>query len=290
VQASTSFLDQRSQERNTPNSHIPSDAPNDPVVRPEYDVAMEFTLRNIVAPMPVQSNDSHAAVLSRRVARLNTDPQAHTPGPSDRDVDRFLSALQGASAHYFRMLAEAPGYLTSEQMQDMADEAQLVVHHVRNYQRRQSEESRQRLSDYPVAATNQPTEQIYDSSYVTSMRRQPSQATSYDYFSTPGMSTQSSSQGFDTGSSQYRMSPHTGPSSIYEPVDPMFLSPFPDRRTSRSSEASYRGTPQHVYPQAADAYNGTPTPLHIDPALLQRSLDYQDPQDDDIEPNMWARH
>jgi hypothetical protein len=190
------------------------------------------------------------------------------------------------------MLAEAPGYLTLEQMRDTANEAQAVVYNIRNYQRRQLEESRAQLSDPYTAIPNQPTEQIYGSSDITPMPRQPSQATSYDYYSTPGLSTQSSSQGFDTGSSQYPMSPHTGPSSIHEPVDNMLLSPFPGRdsyhRTPRSSEASYRGTSQRVYPQAADGYNGTSTPSHIDPALLQRSYDHYDPQDEDIEPNVWA--
>ena len=268
--------------------------PATPVARPEYDTAMDFALRIIVAPLPVQSSDSHAAVLSRRVGRLSTDPQARIPGPSDRDVDRFLSTLHGASAHYFRMLAEAPGYLTPEQMRDMANEAQAVVHNIRIYQRRQAEESRAQLSDYPVAMTNQPTEQIYGYSYVTPMRRQLSQATSHDYYSTPGMSTQSSSQGFDTGSSQYCMSPQTGPSSIYEPVDNMLLSPFSGqhdyRRTSRSSEASHRGTFQRADPQAVNGCNGTPTPSHIDPTLLQLSHDYYNPEEEDIEPNVWARH
>jgi hypothetical protein len=95
----------------------------------------------------------------------------------------------------------------------------------------------------------QPTARIYGSSYTTLMRRQPSQATSHDY-STLGMSTHSSSQGFDTGSSQHRIPPRIDPTSIYEPVDPILFSSFAGqegfRCTSQSSEPLYRGTPARI--------------------------------------------
>jgi hypothetical protein len=176
------------------------------------------------------------------------------------------------------------------------------VNSIRDYQRRQSEEDEARLSSHSAATIYQPTAQIYGSSYTTPMLHQPSQDTMYGYYSTPGMSTQSSSQSFDTGSSQYRISPQTGPSSIYEPVDHLLLSPFPGqhsyRRTSRSSQASQRGTSQRgqpsqvslpdAYPQAGNGFGAAATPSDIDPRLLSLSHDYDDPGDEDVESNVWA--
>ena len=262
---------------------------------------MNIMLLNVVAPIPVQSNDSHAAVLGRSVVSLNAvDSHASTSGPPNRDVERFLSALHATSSQYFRMLAEAPRYLTPERMRDTANEAQAAVDSIRDYQRRQSEEDQARLSSYPAATIYQPTAQIYGSSYTTPMLHQASQDTTYGYYSTPGMSTQSSSQDFDTGSSQYRMSPQTGPSSIYEPVDHMLLSPFPGQhshhRMSRSSQASQHGISQrgqsgHVslsdtHPQAGNGFGAAATPSDIDPRLLSLSHDYYDPENQDVESNV----
>jgi hypothetical protein len=74
------------------------------------------------------------------------------------------------------------------------------------------------------------------------------------------------------------------PRKIYEPVDNMRLSPLPGhdsyRRTSRSSEASHRDTPERTYLQAASGSDAISTPSHIDPALLQLSHDYHDLQVD----------
>jgi hypothetical protein len=115
VEAPVPFLGQQLQPRSEPNEHIPPATPTIPVSGPEYDVAMSIMLRNVVAPMSDQPNDPHAAVLDRRVTDLNTvDPEALISGPADRDVESFLGALHGASSQYFRMLAEAPRYLTPE--------------------------------------------------------------------------------------------------------------------------------------------------------------------------------
>ncbi|KAF1941688.1 hypothetical protein EJ02DRAFT_422840 [Clathrospora elynae] len=166
-----------------------------------------------------------------------------------------------------------------------------------DYQQHESDDSQNRQPMDPSAAIYQPTAQIYGSSYTTPMQYQDPQAARNDHYGTVGMSAQSSSQGFDTRSSPYHTSTNTGPCSIYEPTDPMLLSPFTSpneyRRTSVSSQASQDVTPQRVTPsrlsipsariQADSELSIAGMSPCIDPALLRGSYDNNRSQDLDAD-------
>ena len=146
------------------------------------------------------------------------------------------------------------------------------------------------------ANLNPPHARHIDTAYATPVRNPRSPSASNEYYVAASMSTQPSSQGFDDASSQYRMSMQTDPSSVYDPVNQMLLSPFATpsdyHRTSVSSQAArnapggYRvssatGSLRDEFAQAGNEADVTLFQT-IDPSLLITPHSDNSQEDNDI--------
>ncbi|KAJ4376413.1 hypothetical protein N0V83_001696 [Neocucurbitaria cava] len=277
--SSASFLGQHDSGPSGMQGHIPANVTS--IDGASYNAGLSFMLQDLLDPSSSHAHEQ-ATVLARRVSGLNTiDPQTFTQGPATADVERFSRALHNASRDYFRMLAMAPQYLTDDQLRQTANEAAAVVHQIRNYQE-QSQQNQIAALPYPSSAQEQPLGRHVNPAYVPPWHNPPSPSASNEQYAAAGMSTQPSSQGFDTASSQYRLSMQTtSPSSAYNSSNQMLLSPFATpqdyRRTSVSSQAA-TGAPHHyrassatrsLHDECLQARNRVnPSFTTIDPSLL----------------------
>ena len=124
-----------------------------------------------------------------------------------------------------------------------------------------------------------------------SVTHEPSQISNTDRQTAPAMSAQSSNQGFNNhGSSQYYLTPHTGPLSVHDSVDNMLLSPsaptysIPSApHTSDSLGHTLHQGMQPDYQAFPEAYPQSEDPLFIDPRVLNHHAEDFDILNDDIE-------
>lgn len=277
----TSFLDQQRQPSSSSTGLLRN---NTNLINPSsYNAALDHVLRDTVAPLSSRVNEPNAVALSMRVSELSSyNPQTPAQGVGRDDRERFIGALHSLSAQYFRALAIAPQYLTVEQLDEIEREIQGVVYIIRNYQQHSSQSNQTPALLYPIPVITQSPTQQADATYITSVQYQPSPTASNEFYGLMGMSTQPSSQGFDTASSQYRMSAHTGASSMYDTTNQALLSPFPTPNGYRRASVSSQPTPEiprryHEVSSPRSLRNGYAQGNHhqanlisptIDPALL----------------------
>jgi hypothetical protein len=253
------------------------------------------TTRSSTTPVAVDivSNAALGIMVRDAFTSRHSDYTHMPPGSSAQHWDdalQYVGNLQGTLRH-------APTQLTEPQLEYIVQQLEITTFAYRNLQQRQRLENQHRSPTQTVGGGGQSnTQYLHPASAALPHNNQSSPFTYYDYNGAADMSTQPSSQGFDTASFPYLHSTQTGPSSIHDPHDPIvfspLISPHDYHRPSPLSEGSHHVTPLHIqpagvsfpgaYPQVGTGYDATPSPVNIDPRFLELS------HDEDPELNVWS--
>lgn len=272
---SNSFLGQQQQDAGSQST--PADVSNSPVDGSSYNAALNFLLRDMMAPVTIPL-ESQTFGLAGSVSNLiPNNPRTPYSGLSTDNVRRYMRALEFASTQYFGTIVSAPQTLTEEQLRLLMHNLEAVVQIIRNYLQNFSQ-ALANSTQHDVRSLHQPTpNRQINSLHAMPAPSQHSLSLSNE-IGAAEMSTEPSSQDLDTASSQYQISTHTGPSSVTEQT---LLSPLvPPHHHRRASGSTQVAHDTRYYHRPLDNDRMLPerctharidvecTPQTIDPALL----------------------
>jgi hypothetical protein len=227
------------------------------------------------------------------VSRQGDDYTQMPPGSSSQHWGNallYVGNIQGILRHESMQLTE-------QQLEYIVQQLEITIFTYRNIQQRQRLENQHRSPTHTVDGRDQSTTQYpHPASAALPHNNQSSPYSYHDYNGAADMSTQPSSQGFNTTSSPYLYSTQTGPSSIQESHDSITFSPLTSpygyHRPSLPSEGSHHATSQRMQPagvlfpgpcpQAGTGFDATPSSVDIDPRFFELS------HDEDPEPDVWS--
>jgi len=256
---SSPFLGDR-QSTNSSMLQTPPSVTNPPD-QPRYDGAVRHMLDDVMNPMFIQANDSPTSTYNHR--RNVTSLQTPSVGMAGSDNEYFLNIVQSFQTNQ-RAIRRGAVHLTAEQLLYMAEECEQMFDITRGMYRQQSTQPSQAQLAPAINFDDSPAEASH-SLYMTPVRPQNVPNAGNVQYLSPSASSQPSSHGYNTGSSQYIDLNHTQPSST---SDPRYLTPdsCANRRHRRIS---------------------VPSPIRQDTLQLRRalpsrlSLPDESPSDDD---------
>ncbi|KAF2825193.1 hypothetical protein CC86DRAFT_39948 [Ophiobolus disseminans] len=215
--APSSFLEERQSPSNSP-FHTPP-VIVDPLDQARYSSVIDHVIGDIINPRYIQPTQSSTPRENRDRHNM-ANLQSSSVGTASSESPYFTNIVRTLWTNQ-RAIRQGATYLTADQLRYMARQCERMSDITRGMLQQRTSQQTQ-VQTAPVIVRDTPTNPVSNPMYATPLRPQYLPMGGEGQFMTPSPSTQSSSRGYNSVSSQYIDPSLTQPSST---SDPRYLTP-----------------------------------------------------------------